>query len=90
MYGIRLKELRTEKGLSQRQLSVFLECTQSMITRWEKCECEPTESVIRRTAILFDVSSDYLIGLEDETGTKINKNVVNSFNNNSGNINFRQ
>jgi len=42
-----------------------------MIARWEKGECEPTESVIRKTARFFEVTADYLIGLEDESGTKI-------------------
>ena len=65
MFGIRLKELRLENKLTQKQLSVILLCDQSMITRWEKLECEPTESVIRRAAQYFDVSADYLLGLKD-------------------------
>ena len=65
MFGIRLKELRLEKQLTQKQLAVILQCNQSMITRWEKEECEPTESVIRRAALYFGVSADYLIGLKE-------------------------
>lgn len=86
MFNEKLKELRKEKGLTQKKLALLLDCDQSMITRWEKGECEPTESVIRRTAVLFDVSADYLLGLEDETGAKTYVN--NSFNNfhNSGNF----
>lgn len=71
MFGVKLKELRIEKGLTQKQAAEILGCHQSMITRWERGECEPTESVIRTAAVYFDVTSDYLIGLEDETGTKI-------------------
>ena len=65
MFGIRLKELRLEKQLTQKQLATILQCNQSMITRWEKEECEPTESVIRRAALYFGVSADYLIGLKE-------------------------
>lgn len=65
MFGIRLKELRLEKQLTQKQLAIILQCNQSMITRWEKEECEPTESVIRRAALYFSVSADYLIGLKE-------------------------
>lgn len=65
MFGIRLKELRKEKKLTQKDLAKILQCDQSMITRWEKEECEPTESVIRRTALFFDVSTDFLLGLKD-------------------------
>lgn len=88
MFGRRLKELRVENGLTQRQLAVILECTQVMICYWEREECEPTESVIRRTALYFDVTADYLLGLEDETGGKIYKNIVNTgiMTNNSINI----
>ena len=65
MFGSRLKELRLEKQLTQKELAKILLCDQSMITRWEHEECEPTESVIRRTAIYFSVSADFLIGLKD-------------------------
>ncbi len=65
MFGVKLKELRTEKGLTQKELADILDCHQSMITRWEKCECEPTETVIKKTAIFFDVSADYLLDLKN-------------------------
>ena len=65
MFGIRLKELRCEKSLTQKELAKILLCDQSMVTRWEHEECEPTESVIRRTALYFNVSADYLLGLVD-------------------------
>lgn len=80
MFGRRIRELRTEKNLTQKNLAVILECNQSMITRWEREECEPTESVIKRAAVFFNVSSDYLLGLEDDFGNKTYIN--NSFNNN--------
>jgi len=70
MFGKKLKELRQEKGYTQKQTAYFLQCHQSMIARWEKGECEPTETIIRRTALLFNVSTDYLLGVEDEGGTK--------------------
>ena len=71
MFGTKLKELRIENQLTQKRLSEILDCNQSMITRWEKCECEPTESVIRKVAIFFNVSADFLLGLEDDAGGKI-------------------
>ncbi len=65
MFGIRLKELRIERGLTQKKLAVILDCDQSMVSLWENAICEPTESIIRATAIYFGVSADYLIGLSD-------------------------
>ena len=65
-FGERLKELRTEKGLSQKALANKLGCNQSMISFWENGVNEPTESAIRKAALFFEVSADYLIGLTDE------------------------
>ncbi|MDE6362455.1 MAG: helix-turn-helix domain-containing protein, partial [Clostridia bacterium] len=41
-------------------------CDQSMIVRWEKGECEPTATAIKKIAMAFNVSADYLLGLDDE------------------------
>lgn len=71
MFDKRLKELRKEHDYTQKELAQLIGCDQSMITRWEKGECEPTESVIRKTARIFGVTSDYLIGLENEDGSKV-------------------
>lgn len=62
----RIKELRNEKGLCQRQVAEMVGCSQSMITRWEKEECEPTASAILRLAETFDCTCDYLLGKTDE------------------------
>ena len=66
MFNIRLKELRKEKGLTQKQLAEKLGYNQSMICFWEKGINEPTESAIKRVAQFFNVSADYLLGLKDE------------------------
>lgn len=87
MFNIRLKELRKEKEITQKKLAKDLGYNQSMICFWEKGINEPTESAIRKVAIYFDVSADYLLGLEDETGSK--NYISNSFNNNNGNISFK-
>lgn len=65
-FGERLKELRIEKGLTQKTLAEKLGYNQSMICFWEKKINEPTESAIRKAALFFEVSADYLIGLIDE------------------------
>ena len=85
MFGKKLKELRLEKGLTQEQIANILSCHQSMITRWEKEECEPTETIIKKTAIYFGVSADFLLGLEDDTGSKI----YNNYGTHNGDVNFK-
>lgn len=85
MFGKKLKELRLEKALTQVQLANILDCNQSMITRWETEECEPTENVIKKTAIYFGVSADFLLGLEDDSGSKI----YNNYGTHNGDVNFK-
>lgn len=88
MFNEKLKELRTENNLTQIQLAKIIGCNQSMIARWEKAECEPTENVIRKVALFFKVSADYLLGLEDESGRKI-YHIQNNVTNNYGSINIK-
>ena len=65
MFNKRLKELRKRKGYTQKELATLIGYDQSMVARWEKGESEPTASEIKNIAVLFDVSSDYLLGIED-------------------------
>lgn len=65
-FSKRLKELREEKGLSQRQLAREIQATQANISRWEKGTQDPSTEWIILLAKFFDVSTDYLLGVEDE------------------------
>lgn len=65
-FAERLKELRLEKGITQKALAESLGYNQSMISFWENGVNEPTESAIRKVAVFFDVPADYLLGLKDE------------------------
>jgi transcriptional regulator with XRE-family HTH domain len=83
----RLKELRKEKKLSLEKLANIIEVSDTAIMKWEQNKSEPTAVNIKQLAIYFQVSADYLLGLEDETGTKTYIN--NSFNNFSNNGKFK-
>lgn len=64
-FGIKLKELRIEKGLSQRRLGeIFGVCNQS-VSFWETGSREPDIDTLIRLADFFDVSVDYLIGRKE-------------------------
>lgn len=87
----RLKQIRIEKKLSQNEVALGIGVDISSISYWESGRYEPKATYIYRLANFFNVSSDYLLGLEDESGRKTYIN--NSFNNisnfnNSGNISF--
>jgi len=67
----RLKELREEKEMFTKDLAKIVGHDASLITKWEKGVHRPTYEVLMVLALFFDVSIDYLIGLEDEFGNKI-------------------
>ena len=71
IFQIKLKELRAEKELTQKQLADLLNTTDDSIFSWEKGRSQPSIEMIRKLCLFFDVSADYLLGLEDETGAKI-------------------
>lgn len=67
-FSERLKELRLEKGLSQRALAEKINCSQKIVDYWETGEVEPKASFISALADCFEVTCDYLLGREDEFG----------------------
>ena len=71
MYGNKIKELRTEKGLTQSELAIKLQTSQRNISKYELELLDLNTELIIKICKFFEVSADYLLGLEDETGTKI-------------------
>ena len=65
IFAERLKELRTEKKLSQRALAEQTKISASAIKQWENESRVPNAEAIVTLAKYFGVSSDYLLGLED-------------------------
>ena len=63
-------ELRKEKGLSQKKLAEALGVSQAAIAKIEINRNEATASTIRKLATFFDVTADYLLGLEDDFGAR--------------------
>lgn len=61
----KLKVLRIDKNLSQKQLAAELGTTNSSICDWENGRSEPDIDTLIAIAKFFDVSVDYLLGLED-------------------------
>ena len=63
---MRLKELRTKKGVSQLRLATELNTTQNTISRYETGEREPGIDELIKIADYFNVSVDYLIGRTED------------------------
>lgn len=71
----RLKELRLLLGYSQAELSNLLNIKQPSYNRWEKGTGEPDIYKLIQLSKIFNVSIDYLIGNENESGIIINDSI---------------
>ena len=63
-FAERLKELRTEKNLSQASLAKAIGVSQKAIDYWERGINEPKATYIIGLAKYFGVSCDYILGQE--------------------------
>jgi transcriptional regulator with XRE-family HTH domain len=61
-FGDTLKQLRTDKALSQEQLSKKLSITKSMVSAYENSVRLPSYDVLIKIALFFNVSFDFLFG----------------------------
>lgn len=66
----RLSELIAESGKTQNTISEELGVTKQRLSKWKTGYSEPSLDDIIAIAYYFGVSSDYLLGMEDEYGTK--------------------
>lgn len=70
-FSEKLKELRKEKNLKQKEVAGQLGVSATCYAGYEQGYREPDFKILKKICLFFDVSSDYLLGLEDETGAKI-------------------
>lgn len=64
-FSERLVELRNEKGLSQAELSNELGVSKNSIYNYENEKHVPDANTVIKFARFFNVTTDYLLGLED-------------------------
>lgn len=78
----RLKECRKEKGLTQKELAALLEISSTCYAGYEQGYREPDLKTLKKISLYFEVSTDYLLGLEDIDGSRIHaKNYIHNVNN---------
>lgn len=73
LFGNRLKELRISKNLSQEDLGTILGVRKSSISNWETEKATPTFEVLTKIAEYFNVTTDYLLGFNQDDLDKIQK-----------------
>lgn len=70
-YAERLKSIRQELGLTQKELADRANLAISCISMIELGKREPSANTLLSLSNALGVSADYLLGLEDEFGTPL-------------------
>ncbi len=64
-FNERLKELREDNNLKQRELAEILLIDQRSLSFYEIGKYEPNLETLKKMALYFNVSTDYILGLTD-------------------------
>ena len=72
-FGKKVKLLRKERGLTQKQLADMVGVAVSAISAYEAGNRYPTYSGLVSLARIFHVSTDYLLGLEQNSSIDISE-----------------
>ena len=83
-FNQKIKDLRKEKKVTQKEIAEILGISPTCYAGYEQGYREPDFKILKKICIYFDVSSDFLLGLEDETGSK----TYNNYGIHNGNVNF--
>ena len=62
--GVRIRQLRIKQNLTQKELADKIGITASTVTKYENGSLEPNISCIKSLSKLFNVTTDYLLGMK--------------------------
>lgn len=61
----RLRELREEHELKQRQVAAYLQCSQQVYSNYELGQRDIPTDILIKLSTFYSVSSDYILGISD-------------------------
>lgn len=65
MLGDRIKLIREANKLNQVEFGKILNVTKQTVSNWENNNIQPSIEMVKKIALKFGVSSDYILELED-------------------------
>lgn len=65
MLSERLRKLRKDRNWNQVDLAKKLNVTKQSVSNWENDNIQPSIDMLVKLALIFSVSTDYLLGLDD-------------------------
>lgn len=87
--GQKIKELRIQKSMTQKELSFMLNISQQALSHYEMGDRDISLDLLKKICVIFDITSDELLEIETKEERK-QVNINNSFNGTlkNNNINF--
>jgi len=70
MFAKRIRELRSNREYSQEELGRLVDVKKQTVTNWEAGNNYPNPETLIALAKLFNVSTDYLLGVSEEQKPK--------------------
>ena len=64
-FGEKIKELRLQRNMSQKQVAEYLGVVGATISAYEQGKKYPSIEILIKICTLYHVSADYLLGLSD-------------------------
>ena len=84
IFSQRITEELKNAQYSQKEIAQILHISESNITNWKRGQNLPSVDILYKLCVLLEVSADYLLGLEDESGSKI----YNNYGTHNGDVKF--
>ena len=78
--GQKIKELRKTRSMTQEQLAEYLNVSPQAVSKWENETAYPDITLIPRIAAFFEVSTDYLFGINDNVDNERTRAVIAEYN----------
>lgn len=62
----RIRELREDHDLTQRQMAEILHCSQQVYSNYELGQRDIPTDILRRLSLYYGISTDYILELTDK------------------------
>lgn len=59
----RIRDLREDKDITQKQMATILNCSQQVYSNYELGQRDIPTDILIKISVFYDVSTDYILGL---------------------------
>lgn len=63
---MKIRDMREERNLTQQHVAAYLQCDQSLYSKYEREERDVPLHIMVKLALFYRTSVDYLVGLTNE------------------------